>query len=105
MATLIKKGDNVQLRAGRARGKSGKVLAVHPKAGRIVVEGANSKQRHMKPRKQGEKGQIVTVERSVALGSVMLVCGSCGKPTRIGRTRDEKGNIARTCKKCGKAGI
>jgi len=105
MATLIKKGDQVQVRAGKARGKTGKVLAVRPKDNRIVVEGANTKQRHTKPRKQGEKGQIVTVERSIALASVLLVCSSCGKPTRIGRGRDEKGRVTRTCKKCGKSGI
>lgn len=104
MTTLLKKGDQVQVRAGKNRGKSGKVLAVNRKAERIVVEGVNTKKRHAKPRKQGEKGQIVTVERSVALGSVMLVCGACNKATRIGRERKD-GKVMRVCKHCGKSGI
>lgn len=96
----IKKGDNVKMLNGKDRGKTGKVLFVFPKESKIVVEGLNTVARHLRPKKQGQKGQIVHKERAIDASKVMLVCKSCGKPTRIGHKIDGK-NKVRVCKKCG----
>ena len=95
----IKKGDNVKMLNGKDRGKTGKVLFVFPAEGKIVVEGLNRVARHLRPKKQGQKGQIVHKERAVDASNAMLICKSCGKPTRVGRkiVGDKK---LRICKKC-----
>ena len=94
----IKKGDNVKMMSGKDRGKTGKVLAVFD-SGRLVVEGLNTIKKHTRARKQGQKGQIITKERSVSASSVALICKSCGLPTRIGY-KLEKDRKVRICKKC-----
>jgi large subunit ribosomal protein L24 len=96
----IRKGDNVKMLNGKDRGKTGKVLFVFPEDGKVVVEGLNLVARHQRARKEGQKGQIVHKERAINASSVMLVCKSCGKPTRIGHKIDGK-NKTRICKKCG----
>ncbi len=103
----IKKGDNVKMLAGKDRGKTGKILRVLRslgKAGRvqykIVVEGLNTIKRHQRPRKEGQKGQILTKERAVDASNVQIICPKCGKTTRIGSQFVGEGKI-RICKKCG----
>ena len=86
--------------SGKDRGKKGKVILVLQNEGKIVVEGLNLIKKHVRARKQGQKGQIISKERAVSVSSVALVCKSCGKPTRIGY-RFEEENKARICKKCG----
>ncbi|MBI2677083.1 MAG: 50S ribosomal protein L24 [Candidatus Yanofskybacteria bacterium] len=99
----IKKNDKVKMLSGKDRGKTGKVIFVLNKedeGARVVVEGLNKIKKHQRPKKQGQKGQIVSVERAVAISTVQLVCPSCGKPTRVGQKIDGK-NKTRVCKKCG----
>ncbi|MBI2057413.1 MAG: 50S ribosomal protein L24 [Candidatus Yanofskybacteria bacterium] len=99
----IKKNDKVKMLSGKDRGKTGKVIFVLSKkdeANRVVVEGLNKVKKHQRPKKQGQKGQIVSVERAVSVSSVQLVCPSCGKPTRISQKIEGK-NKTRICKKCG----
>ena len=96
----IKTGDSVVVVSGKDRGKKGKVILVLQNEGKIVVEGLNLIKKHVRARKQGQKGQIISKERAVSVSSVALVCKSCGKPTRIGY-RFEADNKARICKKCG----
>lgn len=98
----IKKGDTVLVRGGKDRGKKGKVLVMFPKEGRMVVEGANIVKKHIRPRKAGEKGQIVEVPSKMPISRAMLVCTSCGKGTRVGirRTAGENSVRERICKKC-----
>lgn len=86
---------------GKDRGKTGKVLVVDAKEGKVVVEGLNLIKRHVRARKQGQKGQIVSKERAVAASSVAVVCKACGKPTRIGYKLEGDAKI-RICKKCQK---
>ena len=86
--------------SGKDRGKTGKVLFVFPEENQIVVEGLNKVARHQRAKKQGQKGQIVYKERAVNASIVMLVCKSCGKPTRVGHRVEGKNKI-RVCKKCG----
>ena len=96
----IKKNDNVVMLSGKDRGKTGKVSVVLPGAGKVVVEGLNLIKRHVRARKQGQKGQIVSKERAVSASSVALVCKSCGKPTRVGYKVTGESKV-RICKKCG----
>ena len=95
----IKKGDEVQVIAGAARGGKGRVAHVLKEAGRVVVEGVNLRPKHVRAKRQREKGQIVEAPRSVHLSDVQLVCPHCGKLTRAGR-RTEKERTVRVCKKC-----
>lgn len=97
----IKKGDQVKILAGKDKGKSGKVLEVAPKLGKVVVEGLNISVRFSRPKKQGEKGQRMEMPAMMPAGKVMLVCPNCGKPTRIAHEVNDKGNF-RKCAKCGK---
>ena len=96
----IKKGDTVQVLSGNDKGKKGEVLEVMPKTESVVVKGVNVRKKHIKPRKQGEEGGIVSVERAVLANKVNVVCPKCGKATRIGYS-EEKGEKVRICKKCG----
>ena len=97
---IFRKGDQIKMMTGNDRGKAGRVLAAFPKEGRIVVDGVNMKKKHVRPRKQGQKGELVQVPMPFPVSRAALVCGKCGKPTRVGRRREEGRNI-RVCKKCG----
>lgn len=95
----IKKGDQVQIIAGKDRGKRGKVLSVIAPKGKIVVEGLNIVKRHKRPRKEGEKGQRVEIPAPLNVSNVMLVCSHCGKLTRVGYKIENEKKF-RICKKC-----
>ena len=89
--------------SGKDRGKTGKVISVlggKEKVIRVVVEGLNKIKKNQRPKKQGQKGQIIEVERPVNISTVQLVCASCGKPTRTAHKIDGQ-NKVRVCKKCG----
>ncbi len=96
----IKKGDTVKVLSGNDKGKTGEVLNVIPKTNKIIVKGVNIRKRHVKPRKQGEEGGIISVECSIHSAKVNVVCPKCGKATKIGY-KEEKGEKIRVCKKCG----
>lgn len=97
----IHKGDTVKMSSGKDRGKTGKVLRVSPTDRKLVVEGLNLVKRHLRPRRQGQKGQIIAKERFVHVSAVALVCPSCGKPTRVGyQVGPGGGSKQRFCKKC-----
>jgi len=95
----IRKGDQIQIIAGKDKGKTGKVLRVIPGNLRIVAEGLNLIKKHVKPKKGGEKGQRVEVPASINISNVMLVCPKCGKVTRVG-FKVSKDDKLRICKKC-----
>ncbi|MBI2406111.1 MAG: 50S ribosomal protein L24 [Candidatus Harrisonbacteria bacterium] len=94
----LKKNDNVTVRAGKDRGRTGKILRVDRERGIVLVEGVMQK-RHRRPRKQGEKGEIVSVPRPLRISTVQLLCPNCGKAARLGM-RMEGETKARFCKKC-----
>ena len=96
----IKKGDNVQVLSGNDKGKKGEVLEVIPKDSKVVVKGVNVRKKHIKPRKQGEEGGIISVECAINSSKVNVVCSKCGKPARIGY-KVENDKKVRICKKCG----
>jgi len=95
----LKKGDNVIMRSGKDRDKNGKVLMTIPKRGKVVVEGLNTVKKHLRAKKQGQKGQIISKERAVSMSSVQLICPKCNKPTRVGY-KVEGDRKVRICKKC-----
>lgn len=99
----IKKNDTVKIIKGKDNGKSGKVIRVLRKENKVVVEGLNLFKKHLRPRRQNEKGQIVQVPRPINVSNVMLVCPSCKKPTRVGYVFEGEGRRSkkRLCKKCG----
>jgi len=95
----IKKNDTVLIISGKDKGKQGKVLEAFPKEGRIMVEGINLRKKHQRPKKSGEKGQIVTLPGPVDVSNVKIICPKCKKPARIGYKVEEK-RKTRVCKKC-----
>ncbi len=96
----IKKGDTVQVLSGNDKGKTGEVLEVIPKTQKVIVKGVNIRKKHVKPRKQGEEGGILSIESAIHSSKLAVVCPKCSKPTRIGY-EVENGEKVRVCKKCG----
>lgn len=104
MATAkIKTGDQVRIIAGKEKGKTGKVAQVFPDDSRIVVEGLNVLTKHLRSGRRGEKGQKVSFSAPVHASNLMLVCGKCGRPTRVAVKLLEGGTPVRLCKKCNEA--
>lgn len=97
----VKTGDTVKVLCGKDRGKEGKVLAVSPKEGKLIVEGVNLVSKHVKPRKMGEPGGILQAEAALYASKVQLVCPECKKSTRVGHSISSDGKKVRVCKKCG----
>jgi large subunit ribosomal protein L24 len=95
----IKKGDNVKIMSGKDRGKTGTVLMVSPENGKLMIDGLNVFKKRSKPKKQGEKGQIVAVSRPMPASKVMIVCPNCKAASRLG-SRMEGNRKVRYCKKC-----
>ncbi len=99
----VKKGDTVEIIAGKDKGERGEVVAVYPKADRVVVEGVNVLKKHQKARQAGRqqvRAQIVEFEGAIHLSNVMVVCKACGKAARVGyRVRDD-GMKVRVCRQC-----
>lgn len=96
----IKKGDTVKILSGKDKGKTGKVVRAFIEADSVLVEGINLRKKHSKPKKQGQKGQIIDVSAPIKASNVQIVCGSCKKAVRIGQ-KVEGAKKFRVCKKCG----
>lgn len=100
----IKKNDKVKILAGKDKGKTGKVLQVSPAQGRVSIEGLNLLIKHLRPRRQNEKGQRIEFPAFINLSNVALVCPKCGKATKVGyktiKGEGKKGKKFRVCKKC-----
>jgi large subunit ribosomal protein L24 len=99
----IRKGDTVEVIAGKDRGEQGEVIAVMPKEDRIIVSGLNKMKRHRKARQVGAQqipAQIVDFDAPMHISNVMLVCPNCKEVTRVGFRVLEDGKKFRVCKKC-----
>ncbi len=100
----IKKGDKVVVIAGKYRAKTGKVIKVIPKEKKVIVEGVNLVKKHIKPKREGEKGQIIQTPAPIDVSNVKLLCPKCGKATRVGYKivfdENKKRQKIRICKKC-----
>lgn len=96
----VKKGDTVQVIAGKSAGKRGKVLSVDLQKNRVIVEGVNITKRHTKPTRALPQGGIIEKEGSIHSSNVMLVCTKCKNPTRVGKKMLDNRRV-RACKQCG----
>ena len=96
----IRKDDTVIVLSGDDKGKTGKVIAVSPKEGKVIVEKVNMIHKHVKPRRQGETGGIVDAEGAIYASKVALYCSKCGKGVRV-KMKDVNGKKVRVCAKCG----
>src|SRR5512146_79350 len=98
----IRKDDQVQVIAGRDKGKTGRVLSVLPRKGQVFVEHANMIKRHTRPNPSKQiRGGILEKEGPIHVSNVALVCSDCG-PTRIQHRQKAEGKGVRLCAKCGK---
>lgn len=95
----VKKGDNVLIIAGKDKGRTAKVLKSFPKEMGVLVEGINLKKKHVRPKKEGEKGQVVNIPAMITISNVKIICPKCGKATRVGYLIENK-KKDRICKKC-----
>ena len=98
----VKKGDTVTVISGNEKGKKGKVLRVDHKQGRVVVENLNMVKKHMRPSQSNPQGGVISVPAPMHSSNVMIICPSCGRPTRIKKELRD-GTKIRVCKKCQKA--
>ena len=100
----VKKGDTVQVIAGKDKGLQGKVIAAYPDRQRVLVEGVNRIKRHTKSDPNNNRvatGGIVTQEAAIHVSNVMLVDPDTKKPTRVGYRKDEDGKNVRVAKRSG----
>ena len=101
----IRKNDEVEVIAGKDRGKRGRVVNVLPSRGRVMVEGVARVTRHLPVRpaqtsRGGQTGGLTIKEEFIDISNVQVVCPSCGKATRIGH-RIEGSTKSRVCRRCG----
>ena len=96
----IRKNDTVQVMAGKDKGKRGKVRFAYPKKNRIIVEGINFIKKHSRARGQVRQAGIIDLEAQIDASNVMLLCGKCNRPTRVGFTFLDDGRKVRICRKC-----
>lgn len=101
MALKIKKGDTVMMLSGKDRGKKGTVRRTKPAEGKVIVEGLNLIKRHQRAKKQGQKGQIVSVERYVSASAVAVINKDTGKVARVGWQIGADGSKVRVDRKTG----
>ena len=97
----IKKGDTVYVNAGESKGQQGRVLEILKKKNRDIVEGVNLISKHQKPTAAHPQGGIIKQEAGIHISNLMLVDPKTGKPTRIGRKKNEEGKLVRYAKKSG----
>lgn len=98
--TSLRRGDTVQVMAGRDRGKSGKVLAIE--GGRVTVERVNVIKRHTRANpSKNVRGGILEKESAIDISNVMIICPGCGKHTRVGHKVAANGSRTRNCRRCG----
>ncbi|HEX8003843.1 MAG TPA: 50S ribosomal protein L24 [Mycobacteriales bacterium] len=100
----VRKGDRVRVITGKDKGGEGRVIQAFPKEDKVLVEGVNRIKKHTKitsNQRGAQSGGIVTQEAPVHVSNVQVVCGSCGKPARIGHRRNENNQSVRVCRRCG----
>jgi large subunit ribosomal protein L24 len=98
-AAKIKKGDSVVVLSGKDKGRTGTVVRVMPKDGKVVVDGINVAARHRKPSQANPQGGIDRSPAPMAISKV-AVAGKDGKPTRV-RFEEKDGRKVRVAVKTG----
>jgi len=97
----IKKGDQVRVTTGNAKGEEGRIVSVDRKKYRAVVEGVNMVSRHVKPSASNPQGGIVKKEASIHISNLALLDPKTKAPSKVGRKADKEGNMVRYFKKSG----
>jgi large subunit ribosomal protein L24 len=97
----VKKGDTVQVITGSDKGKVGEILRVLPKVSKVVVKDVNVRTKHVKPRQEGESGQITTFEAPIHSSNVMLYSTKENVASRVCHTFTPDGRKVRMLKKTG----
>jgi large subunit ribosomal protein L24 len=97
----LRKGDEVEVLAGKDIGKRGVIMRVLPGADKVIVDRVNIAKKHQKPTKATMQGGIIDKEMPLQASNVGIVCKSCKKPTRIGYKFEGDGTKVRICRKCG----
>ena len=101
MKLHVRKNDTVVVVSGKDKGKTGEVLKVSPKTGKVIVNGVNMVKKHQKPTRANAQGGIIEREGAIFSSKVMLYCTKCKNATRISNKILEDGTKVRLCKKCG----
>jgi large subunit ribosomal protein L24 len=103
----IHKDDNVRVMSGKDRGHTGRVIRVLPREGKVLIDGAARAKKHQRATgkrstsgAQLQQGGIIDTELYIDISNVQLVCGSCGRPTRVGHQVDVENRKIRICRKC-----
>ena len=100
MSLRIKKGDTVEIKKGKDKGKTGKVMRVFVSENKAIVEGINMVKKHMKKRSEEQAGGIVEIAAPISVSNIALYCESCKAGVRFGVKAEAK-TKKRVCKKCG----
>jgi len=95
----IKKDDTILVKKGDDKGRTAKVMKVFPNKSSVLVEGINMQKKHRRPKKEGEKGQIIEKPGLMSISNIQLICPKCNKPTRV-EIKIENKKKKRVCKKC-----
>lgn len=97
----VSKGERVRVISGADKGKTGKILQVMPRTGKVIVEGVNIVKKHMRPTQDNPQGGIIDKEAPINSSKIMLVCPRCNRPARVGYKFLASGEKTRYCKNCG----
>jgi large subunit ribosomal protein L24 len=98
----LKKGDLVIVRAGKYKGKTGKISAVHPRENKVTIDGINIVKKHVKPNQQHPQGAIVELTKPIWVSKVSILEPTTKKPSRISFKLDKDGNKQRVYVRSGK---
>ena len=98
----LKKGDTVMVRSGKFKGKTGKIVATHPRENKVTVEGINVVKRHLKPNRTQPQGGIIEITKPLWVSKVGIVEPTKKKPSRIGYKIAKDGSKKRVFKSSGK---
>ncbi len=98
----LKRGDTVIVRSGKYKGRTGKIVAVHPTLNKVTVEGINIVKRHRKPTQARPQGGIEEITKPMWVSKVGLLDSAAKKPSRLGFKTDAKGSKIRVLKTSGK---
>ena len=101
MASHVKKGDTVMVVAGNDRGRTGEVLRVDARRGKVLVQGVNRVYRHLRPSRQNPQGGRIQKEMPIDLSNVQPVDPKTNQPTRVGFRREADGSKVRVSKRSG----
>lgn len=99
----IKLSDQVEVIAGKDKGRIGKVIRAYRDDHKVIVEKINMIKRHTKPSMVNQQGGIIEKESPVDISNLLLICPKCSKAVRVGFKSLDDGTKVRFCKKCGES--